>query len=299
MKSVNLYKHPKKEHRVRFKKFHFYIFKVFCFSILLIYFFSVLSACQISRVPLENSFRPDLAGSSRSINFSSSADVTGENTSKNGNSRELYLFDYTKIKIEQTESIDIKIKNCNLYLDLYGDLLIFGEILNASDISKTNIQVTFNFYDANGNEIESKIMPVYVDYLRANALLPFCFVYDDRNKYISISMIKVGVNYDNYKESFIGNPVVTVESFYYKENMLVFKGNVENIGQNKVEDLKLFLTLYDLRDRVVSVKQCFLFKDRLDELENQKFEARILLDEYLKDFTHYHFEIFFRDSLKV
>ena len=36
----------------------------------------------------------------------------------------LYLLDYEKIKIESTSSIDVKISNCSLYLDFYGDNLI-------------------------------------------------------------------------------------------------------------------------------------------------------------------------------
>jgi hypothetical protein len=66
-----------------------------------------------------------------------------------------------------------------------------------------------------------------------------------------------------------------------------------------VEDLKLFLTFYDFKNEVISIKQCYLPKDKLEELENEAFIVKVLLDEYLRNFTHYRIEIFFRDSLKV
>jgi hypothetical protein len=33
--------------------------------------------------------------------------------------------------------------------------------------------------------------------------------------------------------------------------------------------------------------------------EEQKFTLKVLLDEYLPEFTHYRFEIFFEDKIKT
>jgi hypothetical protein len=272
---------------------------IFYLSFLFLSFIIILISCQFNRSPISNPFGIDQEAQNEEMKTTSSSEFLAETIGKNSDYSQMSLFDYTKIKIEPTESIDIEIRNCNLYPDIYGDILIFGELQNKSQVNKTNIRFTFNFYDINSNEIDSKTIPSYIDYLREDAILPFCLIYDDKYKYIEISRVKIGVNYDNYKESFTGNPLVTIENFYYEENMLVIKGSVSNIGQNMVEDLKLFLTFYDFKNEVISIKQCYLPKDKLEELENEAFIVKVLLDEYLRNFTHYRIEIFFRDSLKV
>ncbi|MBM3713938.1 MAG: hypothetical protein FJW56_11010 [Actinobacteria bacterium] len=299
MTSAKINKHSHITSRARYKKYFIYIPVFFYLSILFTCLFLALISCQIGRIPIGNPFKSEPLTESESTGSGEESKISGGVLKENGNIGDLSLFDYTKIKIEPTESIDVKIKNCNLYLDIYGDILILGEIINASKINKTNIQITFNFYDKAGNEIDSKIIPAYVDYLMGKATVPFYLIYDDKYKYIDIAKVKIGVNYNNHKENFMGNPVITIESFHYREDMLVINGSVENIGQNKVEDLKLFLTLYDFKNKVVSIKQCFLSRDKLEQFEKEEFEVKVLIDEYLRNFTHYHAEIFFRDSLKV
>lgn len=211
----------------------------------------------------------------------------------------LYLFDYEKIKIESTSSIDVKISNCSLYLDFYGDMIIMGEVKNNSSVNKTDIDITFDFYNKHGEKIISESVASYADYLCGGRKLPFCFHLEDREKYIDIYRVKIGVNYKNYFERFIGNPVVKNESFYYDDDILVIIGNVINLGKNKVEDLRLLATFYNKKDQVVFIKQCYLSKEELGSLEEQEFILNVLLDRYLPSFTHYEVEIFFKDSLIV
>jgi len=305
MTRANISKHSRVKNRDgRLNCFINLVGVFFYLSVLLAFFLLlILISCRISRVSVVNPFKSEPFESvleNESVSYNEDSRISKEDVNENGTAgRDLALFDYTKIKIEPTESIDVKIKNCNLFLDIYGDILILGEMINVSRVVKTNIQITFNFYDASGAEIDYIIIPAYAGYLREKAFLPFYIIYENRHKYIDIARVKIGVNYNNYKESLTGNPVVTIGSFFYRENKLIIKGSVENIGQNSIEDLKLFLTLYDFKNKVVSIKQCFLARDKLEELGKEEFEVNVLLDEYLKDFTHYHIEAFFRDSLKV
>ena len=211
----------------------------------------------------------------------------------------LYLLDYEKIKIEGTSSIDIKISNCSLYLDFYGDMIILGEVKNNSYVNKTDINITFDFYNKHGEKIISESVASYADYLGGGKKLPFCFHLKEREKYIDICKLKIGVNYKNYFERFVGNPVVKNESFYYDDNILIIMGNVINLGRNNVEELKLLATFYNKKDQVVFIKQCYLSKEELGSLEEQEFILNVLLDGYLPSFTHYEMEIFFKDSLIV
>ena len=47
--------------------------------------------------------------------------------------------------------------------------------------------------------------------------------------------------------------------------------------------------------------QCVIVLKRVEMMpsEEQTFTLEILLDEYLEEFTHYNFEIFFEDEIRV
>jgi len=221
-------------------------------------------------------------------------------SSGNYNSEDsLYLFDYEKIILENTGSIDVKIKNCNLYLDIYEDLVVLGELENISSVNKTDIEITIDFYDKHEVEIISAVVHVTVNYLRGGSRLPFYYYLTDREKYIDISKIKIGVNYKDYYERFEGNPIVENEKYYYEGDYLIIEGKVINIGRGKIGNLKLFCTFYNDKDRVVFIRQCYLFREEMIPEEEQKFTLKVLLDEYLPEFTHYRFEIFFEDKIKI
>ncbi len=209
----------------------------------------------------------------------------------------LYFFDYTKIRLEDTSSIGIKMENCNLYVDIYGDLVILGEVKNISPTCKTDIEITFDFYNKNGEKIVSDAVPTYINYLRGGSSVPFSFYLSEKENYIDICKVKIGVNYKNYYEKFKGNLVVKIEKFYYQGDILVIEGKVLNLSRISVEDLKLLCTFYNKKDRVVFIKQCYLPREKIGPLEEQSFILKVLLDEYLTSFTHYSVEIFFEDSL--
>lgn len=212
---------------------------------------------------------------------------------------QFYFFDYTKIIIDTTQSIDIKIKNSNIYTDIYGDLLILGEIVNFSTINKTDIEVTFNFYNKLDNLIDSKTLEASANYLKIGGVLPFVYNYEEKSKYIDIAKIKIGINYKNYNKDLIGNPVIASENFYYDKDILKIEGKVINTGQNKIEDLKLLATFYNNKNQVVFIRKCNYLKNNLLPLEDEKFTLDILMDEYIQSFTHYKIEAFFKDSLKA
>ncbi|MBE3138755.1 MAG: hypothetical protein IMZ63_02940 [Actinobacteria bacterium] len=212
---------------------------------------------------------------------------------------QIYFFDYTKIIIDTTQSIDIKIKNSNIYADIYGDLLILGEVVNSSTINKTDLEITFNFYDKLDNLIDSRTLQAFANYLKTGGVLPFIYNYEEKSNYIDIAKIKIGINYKNYNKDLIGNPIVTSENFYYSKDILKIEGKVINLGQNGIEDLKLLATFYNNKNQVVFVRKCNYLKNSLLPLEEENFNLDVLMDEYIQPFTHYGIEAFFKDSLKT
>ena len=211
----------------------------------------------------------------------------------------VYAFDFEGIRISSTKVLDIDIKNCNLYLDMYGDLVLLGEILNTSSQSKTDVEITINFIKPDGDLLETHTVDALVNYLQPGKRMPFYLIYDDREKYMDISEIEIGLNYNNYNRDFVGLPVVAGENFYYEDDAIIINGSIQNIGQSDVEDLKLFCTFYDLKDRVVFLKEGYLKNREIGIFDKQDFEIKVLFDEYSQSFTHYRLGVFFRDSFKI
>ncbi len=214
---------------------------------------------------------------------------------------DLYLFDYKKIKLEKTNSIGVEIGKCNLYTDIYEDLIILGEIENVSTVNKTDLEITLDFYNKNGEKIISETIPGITNYLKAGSRMPFYYYLCEKERYIDISKIQVGVNYKDYHEGFKGNPIVENERHYYADdgNYLVIEGRLINIGTEKIRNLKLFATFYNDRGQVVFIKECYLLREEMIPEEEQGFNLKLMLDEYLPEFTQYNFEVFFEDKIKA
>lgn len=213
----------------------------------------------------------------------------------------LFLFNHEKIEIDETGAAEIRIKNSNLYMDIYEDLVIMGEVENISKGNKTDIEITLDFYNKNGEKIISRKVPAFANYMRSGSRLPFSYYLDEKEKYIEISLVKIGVNYKDYNEAFRGNPIVKTENYYYgnRGEHLVIEGRVVNIGSGRIKNIKLFCTFYDRKDRVVLIKKCYLIREEMIPDEEQKFTLKIPFDEYAPEFTHYRFEIFFEDEIKT
>jgi len=211
----------------------------------------------------------------------------------------LYLFDYEDIGIETTSSIGADIKNCNVYLDLYGDLIIMGELENTAGGTKTDIEITIDLLGKDSEPIHNAIVPVKADYLITGSRYPFHYYYTEKDKYIELSTIKIGVNYKNYYKDLKGNPIAEIEDYSYEKDYLIIEGRVVNLGEEKIKDLKLLCTFYDKKDRVVFIKECYLPRDRMMPEEVQEFTLKILMDQYIKEFTHFNFQIFFEDEVRV
>lgn len=235
------------------------------------------------------------------IAFSCRQSSGGESGAEEGpaQNRELFLFDYKDIQINTTSSIGTEIKNCNVYLDMYGDLIILGELENTSSTIKTDIEITIDFIGGGSQTIHTAVVPVKPNYLGQGDSYPFHYYFTEKQKYIDIKSLKIGVNYLDYNNDFKGNPIAEIEEYFYEGDYLIIKGRVVNLGSEKIKDLRLLCTFYDSRDKVVFIKECFLPRERMMPGEVQEFTLKVLMDHYLQDFTHFDFEIFFEDEIRV
>ncbi|MHB1253159.1 MAG: hypothetical protein ACYCZ1_03230 [Candidatus Humimicrobiaceae bacterium] len=269
-------------------------------AILILILLNFLSSCRIKEV-LSSSDRitaSTLAGENSGQNVTG---TTEDNSSVSGSEREnrLVFFDYKKIKLETTTSIGVKIKNCNLVLDYFGNLNFLGEIENLSSSSKTSLVITLEFFDKKNELIFSDTLPLNINYLRVSSKIPFSYTVKDPEHFINISKIKAGINYKDYYKLFTGNTIAQMEKFFYENNILNIEGRLINIGESKVNSLFLLATFFDKKDGVVFIRQCYLPKNNLLPQEQENFSLEVELGKYTPGFTHYDFEVFFEDSVKM
>jgi hypothetical protein len=215
---------------------------------------------------------------------------------------EFDFFDYSKIKTETTSAIDLKLKNSNLYLDNFNDLVLLGEIHNDSNTSKTNIEITIEVFNEKGEIIFGDKISSLATYLRPRTKVPYVYYFNQKDQYINIYSIKIGINYKNYFERFKSNVVVLNEKFHYlnegtRKEMFEVSGRVVNLGESKAKNIHLLATFYNLKGQVVFVKKCYIPEDSINALEHQDFSLRVLLDKNTPTFTNYSFEVFFEDEL--
>ncbi|MCL4377649.1 MAG: FxLYD domain-containing protein [Actinobacteria bacterium] len=266
------------------------ILPVFIFLLLAILII-FLTSCNIDKIVI--------AAAENSNNMENTPGIHASSIKSTTQGNQNFLIDNTKIKLDTIESIDLKISNCNLSQDIYEDIIILGEVKNISLTNKTNLEITFDFYDKEGNKISSGSTPAFSNYLDIGKTLPFLYYFEEKDKYPDISTVKIGINYKNYNENFLGNPEVFEENFHYDRNFLIVDGKVINKGQNKIENLKLLGTFYNKRNQVVFIKECSAEKDILESLEQENFEIKILLDDFSSQFNHFAITPFFKDSLKI
>jgi len=140
---------------------------------------------------------------------------------------------------------------------------------------------------------------VDASYLRTGGKVPFLYIFEDSKKYAEIDTVKIGVNYNDYYKLLKSNVIVNKENFNYKNDILEIKGKIVNIGESKAINIILLSTFYDVRNRVVSIKKCFLNKNELLPKEEQNFILDVLFSKYAEAFTHYDLEVFFEDSVEL
>jgi hypothetical protein len=258
-----------------------------------------LSSCSIKEVFSNNeriASGTSIAGSGQDT---STTTVDTNNVSDTEKENKLVFFDYKKIRLEVTTSIGVKIENCNLVLDYFGNLNFLGEIENLSNSSKTSLVITFEFYDKKNELIFSDSMPLSINYLRVSSKIPFSYTVKDPEKFINISKIKAGINYQDYYKLFTGNIIARRENFFYRDNILHVEGKLINIGESKVSNLFLLATFFDKKDGVVFIRQCYLPENELQSGDEENFSIEVELGKYTPGFTHYNFEVYFEDSVKM
>ena len=182
-------------------------------------------------------------------------------------------------------------------MDYFGNLLVLGEVSNISSVIKTNMILTFDFYDKNDLLFSDNII-IQTNYLRPGATVPFIYSVKDSTQYININNVKIGINYKDYYKLYKAMLLLEKKTSY-EDNMIKISGKLVNIGENKAKNIVLLCTFYDEKDKVVFIKKCYIPKQELSPKEEEDFLLEVLFSKFGSKFTHYNFEVFFEDSVEM
>jgi hypothetical protein len=145
------------------------------------------------------------------------------------------------------------INKISLQKDNFGYLHLFGEIINNSEKSLTNITLSFNFFDHNNNTLGSYFRAPEIDTLNPHQFSPFEIIYLDPN---SVDKVK-NYSYDVEYNISIEKPTLLkidhlnnrldLTGFYY------INGKITNIGPDIANNVTVIATMFDHNDNIIGI----------------------------------------------
>jgi hypothetical protein len=145
------------------------------------------------------------------------------------------------------------IKNTLQYGDEFGYLYILGEISNESEEPLTNITLTANFYDVDGNLLGKYYRHPEISTLNPFELSPFQIIYLDPSTSEKVNNYTITANYQtgNIKPGDLliesVNNRFDISGFYY------INGKIKNNGNDDANNVTVVATVYDKSGKVIGV----------------------------------------------
>lgn len=191
------------------------------------------------------------------------------------------------------------INNISLQKDNFGYLHLFGEIINNSEKSLTNITLSFNFLDHNNNTLGSYFRAPEIDTLNPHQFSPFEIIYLDHNSVDKVKNYSYDVQYNISKEKptllkidHVNNRL-DLTGFYY------INGKITNTGPDRANNITIIATMFDHNDNIIGITKAIsepfsighkeiaafglAFIDKTISLKIKDYTLQAYSDEYLSN----------------
>jgi LysM repeat protein len=162
-----------------------------------------------------------------------------------------------------------------------GSLWAFGEVANPTDTLLAEIVVGVSLFDAEGKLLSSEVVFTQLDLLLPDHSVPFAVLYESPPS-----------SFAQYQASVVSAVPILGETRYYLdlapvetsatligESTYRISGQLENIGQENVESIKLVATAYDAQNQVLAQRQANLAVIVLRSQARTPFEIDLVLPE--------------------
>ena len=148
--------------------------------------------------------------------------------------------------------------NTSTYLDEFGYLHLYGEVINISNQPINNILLNAKFYDDKDNVLGKYFRYSEISTLFPNQSSPFEIIFLDRDnsKNIKDYDILLSYNHTKYNNTKLPNLLITeiterfdISGFYY------INGKIYNLGNKDSSNSTVVATLYDKKGNVIDISR--------------------------------------------
>lgn len=159
--------------------------------------------------------------------------------------------------------LQVEVLNLNLYRTPSGSLWLVGEVINKSHLTAENIQLQIALSDINGQGISTIMTWVTPSIILPESKAPFGVLVPDLNLDTSTTLappsaaiiggqtlVDVG---NRYLDLAVIEPEATIE-----ESQITIQGQIENTGNETVDNILLVTTFYDAQGKVAGFHELSL-----------------------------------------
>ena len=163
-----------------------------------------------------------------------------------------------KKQIQKDEQKPFLNNNTSTYLDEFGYLHVYGEVINTLNYSINDILLNSNFYDDKNNKLGKYFRNSEISVLFPNQSSPFeiIFLDKDNSKNVKEYDISLSFNYTNYNNTKLPNLIITeiterfdISGFYY------INGKIYNLGNKDSSNSTVVATLYNKKGNVIDISR--------------------------------------------
>ena len=148
--------------------------------------------------------------------------------------------------------------NTSTYLDEFGYLHLYGEVINTLNRPINNILLNAKFYDEKNNMLGKYFRYSEISTLFPNQSSPFeiIFLDKDNSKNIKDYDILLSFNYTKHNNTKLPNLIITeiterfdISGFYY------INGNIHNLGDKDSSNSTVVATIYNKKGNVIDISR--------------------------------------------
>lgn len=155
----------------------------------------------------------------------------------------------TKTRVDLSGKLEVL--SHRTYIDELGWHHIVGEVQNNADIPLEYVEVVAKLFDADGEEIGTKLTFTEPDLIYPGGKAPFDLVTIRRSQWKYITDYSLQVKGDAASELINENLVLLNQNSWIEGNLLYVSGEVQNMGSTPAL-VKLVVTLYDADLNVIN-----------------------------------------------
>jgi len=183
-------------------------------------------------------------------------------------------------------SQDVEVISYNGRNDVFGQYILYGEVMNYLDYDLGRVKITASYYDD-----QDQFIGNYFTFTENTTVEPgqkSPFILTTWPDSFTPDKVDLEVSYEAaINPVYKGIEIIDHQGMLDQDGYYVINGEVQNNGDSTVNFVKLMCTYYDIDGKVIATEYSFTEKDELEPDETSTFEVM----PFLYEFTPASYEI--------